>query len=168
MNHIWLLQHLFLSTINEQLAFWAEGWNHHRVSQRHGPSRSPEDMFGFDMIVNGLRGESLEQVAMTDEELEVFGVDWEGLKDEVILRSLRKNYRTEGAGSWLGQQGPPAELNQVVVDPPSGLFTSEQIAFMDQQLQGYARTPQEVDVVHLWTTALALARSMSSHDPALF
>ncbi|KAJ3860989.1 hypothetical protein EV359DRAFT_48079 [Lentinula novae-zelandiae] len=168
MNHIWLLQHLFLSTINEQLAFWAEGWNHHRVSQRRGPSRSPEDMFGFDMIVNGLRGESLEQVAMTDEELEVFGVDWEGLKDEVILRSLRKNYCTEGAGSWLGQQGPPAELNQVVVDPPSGLFTSEQIAFMDQQLQGYARTPQEVDVVHLWTTALALARSMSSHDPALF
>ncbi|KAJ3930310.1 MAG: hypothetical protein NXY57DRAFT_898320 [Lentinula lateritia] len=167
-NHIWLLQYLFLPTINEHLAFWAEGWNNHRISQRNGPSRSPEDMFGFDMIANGMRGESLDEVAMTDEELEVFGLDWEGLRDETLLRSLRRNYCNEGSGSWLGQRGPPPELNRVVVDPPPGLFTPEQIAHMDEQLLGLGRGPQIEDVVHLWTTALAIARSMSSNDPTLF
>ncbi|KAJ3868130.1 hypothetical protein EV359DRAFT_70730 [Lentinula novae-zelandiae] len=127
-NHIWLLQHLFLATINEHLSFWAESWNNH------------QDMFGFDMITNGLRGESLDEVAMTDEELEVFGLDWEGLRDEALLQSLRRNYSNEGSSSWLGQRGPPPELNQ-----------------------GFAHGPQVEDVVHLWTTALAIARSTSSN-----
>ncbi|KAJ3884750.1 hypothetical protein GG344DRAFT_60180 [Lentinula edodes] len=162
-NHIWLLQHLFLATINEHLSFWAESWNNHRISQRNAPSRSPEDMFGFDMITNGLRGESLDEVAMTDEELEVFGLDWEGLRDEALLRSLRRNYSNEGSSSWLGQRGPPPELNQVVVNPPPDLFMPEQLAHMDEQLQGFARGPQVEDVVHLWTTALAIARSTSSN-----
>ncbi|KAJ3902812.1 hypothetical protein F5879DRAFT_1010729 [Lentinula edodes] len=159
-NHIWLLQHLFLSTINEQLTFWAEGWNNHRISQRNGPSRSPEDMFGFDMIANGLRGGSLDEVSMTDEELEVFGLDWDGLRDE--------NYNNEGSSSWLGQRGPPPELNQVVVDPPPGLFTLEQIAWMDEQLSRLARGPQEEDVVRLWITALAIARSMTGNNSTYF
>ncbi|KAJ3845842.1 hypothetical protein EV368DRAFT_53507 [Lentinula lateritia] len=167
-NHIWLLQHLFLSTINEQLTFWAEGWNNHRISQCNGPSRSPEDMFGFDMIANGLRGGSLDEVSMTDEELEVFGLDWDGLRDEVLLRSLRQNYNNEGSSSWLGQRGPPPELNQIVVDPPPGLFTLEQIAWMDEQLSRLAHGPQEEDVVQLWITALAIARSMTGNNSTYF
>ncbi|KAJ4495218.1 hypothetical protein C8R41DRAFT_763203 [Lentinula lateritia] len=173
-NHIWLLQHLsesykvFLSTINEQLTFWAEGWNNHQISQRNGPSQSPEDMFGFDMIANGLQGGSLDEVSMTNKELEVFGLDWDGLRDKVLLRSLRQNYNNEGSSSWLGQRGPPPELNQVVVDPPPGLFTLEQIAWMDEQLSRLARGPQEEDVVQLWITALAIARSMTGNTPTYF
>lgn len=162
MNHIWLLQHLFLSLINEQLTFWAEGWNNHRISQRNGPARSPEDRFGFDMLVCGFRGNSLDQFAMSDEELEVFGVDWEGLQDEVLLRSLRKNYSNEGSSSWLGRRGPPPELSEVVVDPPSGSLTPDQVVSLDRQLERYVRSPQEADVVPLWTNALAIARSMHS------
>ncbi|KAJ3844034.1 hypothetical protein F5878DRAFT_526618 [Lentinula raphanica] len=160
-NHIWLLQHLFLATINEQLALWAEGWNNHRISQHNGPSRSPEDMFGFDMIANGLRGDPLNEVVMTNEELELFGVDWEDLSDDALLNLLHENYSHEGSGSWLGRRGPPPELSYVVVDPPPGLFTGEQLAFMEEQLQGLEHGPREVDVVYLWTTALAIARSMS-------
>ncbi|KAJ4497858.1 hypothetical protein C8R41DRAFT_941859, partial [Lentinula lateritia] len=55
-NHIWLLQHLFLPVINDQLAFWAESWNSHQVSQHHGPAQSPEDMFVFDSLVRDPRG----------------------------------------------------------------------------------------------------------------
>src|SRR5437016_4669654 len=29
-NHIWLLHFLFLPTINQDLTFFAESWNHHR------------------------------------------------------------------------------------------------------------------------------------------
>ncbi|KAF9064571.1 hypothetical protein BDP27DRAFT_1333267 [Rhodocollybia butyracea] len=159
-NHIWLLQHLFLGSINDQLAFWAEGWNNHRISQRNAPARSPEAMFGFDMLVYGMRGDSLDQFTMSDEELEVFGVDWEGLQDETILRSLRKNYQDDGAGSWLGHRGPPPELSEVVVDPPSNSLTADQVASLDQQLVNFVREPQEAAVALLWANALAVARTM--------
>ena len=164
-HHIWLLQHLFLGPINEQLTFWAESWNQHRISQSNRASRSPEDMFGFDMLVNGFRGNSLEHFSMTDEELEVFGVDWEGLQDEVLLQSLRRNYNHEGSSSWLGRRGPPPDLNEVVVDPPSGPLTPQQIATLDEQVQGFVRQPQEAEVALLWINALASARAM---EPTLF
>lgn len=32
LNHVWLIQHLFLSTINSQLDFWAQSWNQHSIS----------------------------------------------------------------------------------------------------------------------------------------
>ncbi|KAJ3872646.1 hypothetical protein F5051DRAFT_338978 [Lentinula edodes] len=163
-NHIWLLQHLFLPIINEQLTFWAESWNRHRVSQRTGPARSPEDMFVFDSLVNGIRGEDLGQFAMTDEELEVFGVDWEGLQDETLLRTLRSHYADEGSGSWLGRRGPPPNLNEVAVDPPSALLTPEQVTFLDQQLQHYIRLPREQEVVKLWIDALAIAATMYPNE----
>ncbi|KAJ7070171.1 hypothetical protein C8F01DRAFT_1246307 [Mycena amicta] len=52
-NHIWLLQFLFLATINSQLTFSAQTWNQHRIQIHRGPNRSPTDMFVFDMFVNG-------------------------------------------------------------------------------------------------------------------
>lgn len=163
-NHIWLLQHLFLPMINEQLTFWAESWNHHRVSQRTGPARSPEDMFVFDSLVNGVRGDDLHQFAMTDKELEVFGVDWEGLQDETLLRTLRSHYTDEGSGSWLGRRGPPPDLNEVAVNPPSVLLSHGQVNFLDQQLQHHIRLPREQEVIQLWIDALALATTMYPNE----
>ncbi|KAJ3878440.1 hypothetical protein F5051DRAFT_327920 [Lentinula edodes] len=163
-NHIWLLQHLFLPIINEQLTFWAESWNRHQVSQRTGPARSPEDMFVFDSLVNGIRGDDLGQFAMTDEELEVFGVDWEGLQDETLLRTLRSHYADEGSGSWLGRRGPPPNLNEVAVNPPSAFLTPEQVASLDQQLQHHIRLPREQEVVQLWIDALAIAATMYPNE----
>jgi len=80
-NHIWLLHHLFLNTINSQLTFFAEARNQHQVQSRHGPSRRPADYFLFDMYVHGVRGLQIPQnlEPLTNEELEVSGVDWEGL-----------------------------------------------------------------------------------------
>ncbi|KAJ3965403.1 hypothetical protein EV361DRAFT_785815, partial [Lentinula raphanica] len=73
-NHIWLLQYLFLPVINQSLNFWVEAWNCHRISQRRGdgPARSPEDMWGFNMLSQGIRGDSVDQFVMSDDELEVF------------------------------------------------------------------------------------------------
>lgn len=40
------------------------------------PSRSPEDLFVFDMMIHGVRGDALNtEEALNPEELEVFGVD---------------------------------------------------------------------------------------------
>ena len=90
-HHIWLLHHLFLPRINQQLAFLAESWNQHRIQIRDGPNRSPADMFGFDMLVHGVRGDQLPEEELSEEELEVYGVDWEGLLDEWLLQSQRAN-----------------------------------------------------------------------------
>ncbi|KAJ3820832.1 hypothetical protein F5880DRAFT_1487277 [Lentinula raphanica] len=167
-NHIWLLQHLFLHAINQSLNFWAAGWNCHRISQRRGdgPARSPEDMWGFDMLAQGVRGDSLEQFAMSDEELEVFGVDWEGLQDEVLLRSLRRNYAYEqGSSTWLGQHGPPETLNKVEVEPPSGAMTADETQLMEAALHSVPlERSEERNVVNLWRTALVYARIIHPHD----
>ncbi|KAJ3816144.1 hypothetical protein F5880DRAFT_1494570, partial [Lentinula raphanica] len=166
-NHIWLLHHLFMDTINNSLAFWVEGWNCHRISQRRGdgPARSPEDMWGFDMIVHGIRGDSLDQYSMTDAELEVFGVDWEGLGDETLLQSLRRNYAHEqGSNTWLGQLGPPQQLNEVRVNPPTGLMTPEDIQELHVLLTPIPRSVTEIDAVTLWRTALVYARILYPSD----
>ena len=47
-------------------------------------------MFGFDMLVHGVQGYQLptpQDEPLSDEELEVFGVDWEGLNNENMLQS---------------------------------------------------------------------------------
>ncbi|KAJ3927263.1 MAG: hypothetical protein NXY57DRAFT_904237, partial [Lentinula lateritia] len=120
----------------------------------------PEDMFVFDSLVNGVRGDDLDQFTMTDEELEVFGVDWEGLQDETLLRNLRMHYSHEGSGSWLGHRGSPPDLNEVAVSPPSALLTQEQVIFLNQQLQHHVRLPREQEVIQLWIDALVIAKTM--------
>ena len=89
-HHIWLLHFLFLPIINQQLAFFADGWNQLCIQIQDVPNRSPADLFGFDMIVHGIRGHQL-PVELSNEELEVYGVDWEALIDERLLQSQRNN-----------------------------------------------------------------------------
>ncbi|KAJ3768271.1 hypothetical protein FB446DRAFT_766700 [Lentinula raphanica] len=161
-SHIWLLQHLFLHAINQSLNFWVAGWNCHRISQRRGdgPARSPEDMWGFDMLTQGMRGDSLDQFAMSEEELEVFGVDWEGLQDEVLLRSLRQNYANEQESStWLGQRGPPERFNEVEVEPPPGAMTADEARLMDEVLRSVPLEHSEernVSIPEVWKQGRSL------------
>ncbi|KAJ7036420.1 hypothetical protein C8F04DRAFT_954016, partial [Mycena alexandri] len=122
-NHIWLLHHLFLPTINNQLTFFAQSWNEHQIQIRNGPNRSPAEMFYFDTLVHGTRGHAL-AADLSEEELEVYGVDWEGPHDDTLLHSQRENNAEEtGWTSWLGRVGPPEHLNEVPVESPQGPFT---------------------------------------------
>lgn len=161
-NHIWLLHHLFLNTLNEQLAFWAESWNQHHIQIRHGPNRSPADMFGFDMLVQGVRGDLLpqEEEDIDDNELEVYGIDWEALRDERLLSSRQENNnRDEGWSSWIGQ-GPPEGLSEVLVDPPQGSLRADEMVYLDRLLQQFGGSPADTDIVQLWARALAYMRSI--------
>jgi len=36
-KHIWLLHLLFLTTINQQLSFFTDSWNQHRIQIQDGP-----------------------------------------------------------------------------------------------------------------------------------
>ncbi|KAG8937434.1 hypothetical protein FRC00_005671 [Tulasnella sp. 408] len=72
--HLWLLHYLFLSDINADCRFFAEAWNRHKIKNKGQPARSPEDMFFFDMITNGVRGDTL-----APGEIESYGIDWEAM-----------------------------------------------------------------------------------------
>jgi hypothetical protein len=163
-HHIWLLHHLFLSLINQRLAFFAESWNQHRICIRDGPNRSPADMFGFDMLVHGVRGDQLPDEDLTEEELEVYGVDWEGLHDEQLLNCQRANNPiSEGWNSWIGRAGPPDNLNEVSVDPPVGFLSPGEVDAMDQALETWMHSPVDGDIIALWTHALAYVQLMRSN-----
>lgn len=160
-HHIWLLHYLFLSSINQQLTFFAESWNQHRIQIRDGPNRSPADLFGFDMFVHGVRGDQLPLDVLSEEELEVYGVDWEGLRDERLLQSRgTNNPGHEGATSWIGRVGPPDHLNKVMLQPPSGSLSDAEVGRLDEALLGLPQSPDEADIITLWLHAYGHVRGV--------
>ncbi|KAF8999752.1 hypothetical protein BDZ89DRAFT_969247 [Hymenopellis radicata] len=160
-HHIWLLQFLFLPIINQQLAFFVEGWNHHRIQIRHGPNRSPVDLFGFDMFVHGVRGDTLpdNEEGLSEEELEVFGVNWEGLQDEVLLAArAHNNNPDEPAGTWL-RGGVPEHLNEVTVEAPETPFEGmEELQILQEHLS--ERVVDDAMVTNAWIVAFSLIRTI--------
>jgi hypothetical protein len=159
-NHIWLLHILFLRILNSQLEFFAQGWNSHRIQIRGGPNRSPEDMFGFDMMASGFRGDFISD-SLSIEELEIYGIDWAAYRDEQVLRSVREN-TTEPASSWIGQAGPPPNLNEVSLYSPLGPDTigsqvSEQ--FLQELAAVFTVDGSEITIPLAWSRALAIAHS---------
>ena len=89
--HIWLLHYLFLDAINSDLDFFAQSWNQHKISFRGARSRSPADMFGFDMIALGVRGDMVTDTDLQPDELEVYGMDWEALQDDTLRTAQADN-----------------------------------------------------------------------------
>lgn len=167
-NHIWLLHFLFLHTINQQLDFFAAAWNQHQMQSRHGPNRRPADYFLFDMHVHGVRGMQLppsDAEPLTDAELEVFGIDWDGLRQENLLRSRDSNNSTnEGDGSWIRQSGPPENLNEVPLEAPAGPFGADELILLENHLSIYAGAVESSEVAILWSTALGLAQLLHPTD----
>ncbi|KAJ7799222.1 hypothetical protein B0H14DRAFT_3092828 [Mycena olivaceomarginata] len=146
--HIWLLHFLFLGTINTQLAFFAEAWNQHRIQIRNSTNRSPTDMFVFDMLRN-----------LNEEELEVYGIDWQGLRDNGVLQSqAQNNSMGEGSSSWVGRTGPPPDLSQVAVQPPTGTLTEEEVTELYSSFSHLFGSAEDPDIISLWTQALAHVR----------
>ncbi|KAI0077128.1 hypothetical protein K474DRAFT_1562219, partial [Panus rudis PR-1116 ss-1] len=117
MDHILLLHYLFLPQINNDLAFFASGWNHHKVSGTGG--RTPSEMFGWDMYVHGVRGYQLAPLAddVPLEDLEDYGIDFRGLRDPQLLLSRNSNNpMDEGTSTFLGRIPRPEHMNTVEVE----------------------------------------------------
>lgn len=165
-HHLLLLHHIFLPAINGELTFFAEPWNQHKIQIRDGPNRSPADFFGFDSLVHGIRGNQLppEEASeeLDEEELEVHGVDWEGLRDDRLLRSQRENNQSsEGASSWVGRTGPPDHLNEVPVHTPvSNSLSPYELEAIGGTLDTWLQGAGDSDRRSLWLEALAYAQSV--------
>ncbi|KAK7464416.1 hypothetical protein VKT23_006583 [Stygiomarasmius scandens] len=116
-------------------------------------------MFGFDMLVQGFRGTDLN---LSEAEIEVYGVDWEALHDNNLTQSQARNNPTqlqESPNSWIGQTGPPRDLNYVHVDPPEGIMTQDQTNVLDLAVLRW-RGMTERDLINTWREGLVCARSL--------
>ena len=164
-HHIWLVHYLFLSLINQQLQFFAEAWNQHKLQIRNGPNRSPADLFGFDMIVHGIRGDPLPEEEMGNEDIEVYGVNWEGLGNDRLLQSQRENNSAnEGSTSWIGRIGPPQNLNEVSVYPPSSdVLTSDELIGLAETVRLWYGLPDNEDKLLAWSHGLGYAKALQGN-----
>jgi hypothetical protein len=53
---------------------------------KNGINLLPAVMWGLGMFVNSVQGEDL-----TDEQLETYGVDWDGLENKQLVQANREN-----------------------------------------------------------------------------
>jgi hypothetical protein len=136
--HIWLLHYLFLDAVNVDLEEWVEAWNSHKISLAAG-QRSPRDMFTFGLLEQGPRG--LDTVLYQQEEaafehIEEFGVDWDAQTDVGVLQHFADNNAPQTAeGNPFSVFTAPATMNEVIVEPPMGPLSAEQIAELNQSLR---------------------------------
>jgi hypothetical protein len=81
MHHIWLLHHLYLAQLNEELAKWMKVWNVHKLSLQGRRCKSPQQLYFQGMLENGTRGLDyvVDQNQDVLEDPESYAVDWEHL-----------------------------------------------------------------------------------------
>ena len=119
-------------------------------------------MFYFDMLAHGVRGELLTDM-MDHDELEVYGIDWEALQDDDIRQSqLNNNGIQEGGTSWIGNVGPPADLNEVLVISPTSPFNTEEVEqIIYRSVEQWLGQMDDDSVSLAWLHALSFARQIS-------
>ncbi|KAF7364508.1 hypothetical protein MVEN_00319500 [Mycena venus] len=88
--HIWLLHHLFLDAINCDAQEWAAAWNSHLLQIRSERSRSPRDMYIFNMLQDGPRGLEYRAEPPSDdvEDPTTYGIDWDVADDSTLMTHL--------------------------------------------------------------------------------
>lgn len=115
-------------------------------------------MFFFDQYVNGVRGDSLHEDANADD-LENYGVDWEGLADDDLLASnLGNNSRQEGTSSWIGRDGPPPVLNNVPVESPDMPLSIPEVEGLYAHVLPHLSSYDDQSLVTRWILGLAYSR----------
>lgn len=156
-NHLWLVHYLYLHDINGEASMFAETWNRHKIQMRGQATRSPIDMFYFDSITNGVRGD-----ALSEEELATFGVDWEGLREDRVLSSqLANNPIGEGTSSWIGRVGPPPDLGGVHLEAPGAPVSQEVADGLFHSLHTLWGSMEFGTLVQRWVHGVAYCRSQS-------
>ncbi|KAJ7495668.1 hypothetical protein B0H11DRAFT_2155915 [Mycena galericulata] len=140
-GHIWLLHHLFLASVNRDAQDWVEAWNSHQLTVRRQRERSPRDLFTFGTLREGPRGITSffrpeEQVV---DDLNEYGVDWEVNQEPDLMAHLLENNPHERADADTNEDpfasaSTPANLSEVLCDPPNCPFTAAQLQLLDQHL----------------------------------
>lgn len=157
-NHLWLLHHVFLDALNDDLMEFAERWNTHIMRFADSGNRSPKDIFYFDMFARGFRGDPLPPNGMPipppgrddphplpDDE-----VAWLGLEGDV--EADENEFRP-----WMGNTRPPTNIRSVIVDPPTAPLGGDDASALLEVVGALYRERGEENIITAWRKGLAFA-----------
>ncbi|KAJ6579872.1 hypothetical protein B0H10DRAFT_2341862 [Mycena sp. CBHHK59/15] len=143
-GHIWLLHHLFLSSINRDAQDWAEAWNSHQLTICRQRERSPRNLFTPEE----------EEI----EDINEYGVDWEVTNEPELIAHLLENNPHERTPS------NPLSHQPVLCEPPDCPFTQLQLhdEHLSTSVDLFSRNMNVRRVV--WVRALDIARRIQQGD----
>lgn len=113
------------------------------------------------MLVHGDRGHNLlpSSDILPENELEEYGVDWEGLEDISLLSSRQTNSSNRDTfTSWIGHRGPPDNLNEVALEAPNLPIPMEEAQIIYNTFYQSIGCTEENDIDMLWNNGLSFAR----------
>ncbi|KAK2459242.1 hypothetical protein APHAL10511_008741 [Amanita phalloides] len=153
-GHIWLLHHLFLDPLNEDILEWAEHWNAHIMHLKYESNKSPHQMF-----LMGLREREMTamdvQNRTADEEVhdpKAYGIDYEALEDGELIDHML---------DW--DKNPfdnhtPDRFNKVQCDPLNCPLEPDEVHHLDATIaQEYDITTYNMDIQKMiWVRALSI------------
>ncbi|KAJ7511091.1 hypothetical protein B0H11DRAFT_1700397 [Mycena galericulata] len=170
-GHIWLLHHLFLSSVNRDAQDWVEAWNSHQLTIKRQRERSPRDLFLFGMLREGPRGISAFLSPEEDgiDDINEYGIDWEVNEEPELMAHLLENNPDElplPNDDPFASSSTPANLSEVLCEPPNCPFTPAQLQLLDSRLS------VEIDLFSrnmnvrrlVWQKALEISRSIQQGD----
>ncbi|KAJ7737938.1 hypothetical protein B0H16DRAFT_1664688 [Mycena metata] len=158
-GHIWLLHHLFLTSVDRDAQEWVEAWNSHQLTVHRHRERSPRDLFLFGMLREGPRFDINE-----------YGVDWEVNQEPELIAHLLENNPHErpsaGGSDPFASASTPANLSEVLCDPPNCPFTPAQLLLLDQHLSTSVDLFSRNMTVRrsVWVMALEIARRIQQRE----
>ncbi|KAF8595195.1 hypothetical protein BDV93DRAFT_457440, partial [Ceratobasidium sp. AG-I] len=128
-QHLWLLQHLFMDQINDDVAIFREHWNLHGVSGPRTNDQTPRDMRFLGQIKNGLHDDPHANI------------DPELLQKYLGVNSGVDNYIEGATGAGALPEDVASSIDGLAEEEDdldnSGLSAeeSEVVVFLRQQLQ---------------------------------
>jgi hypothetical protein len=134
-DHIWLLHHLFLQSVDDDAQHWSRVWNNHKIQISGEPNASPGEMWFWSQLNDGIRGINEDQAA--DDSLNdpnSFGIDWDVHEDDRLMAHFREN-NAEGEVALRSTNGNvPRRLSIVNCDSPDSPLPPHLVARMDDEL----------------------------------
>jgi hypothetical protein len=153
--HLWLIHHLFLDDLNDDIQEWAENWNAHVMHLKGQKNRAPRDMF-LIRLQNCLANLGVRRQEDNIDDMEGFGIDWEDLDDSELIRELQER------GENPFDDYAPDHMNVVPCEAPGCPLTGLQVQGLDRMLQEvFDRDMPEAEVrIEIWTRALMWCRDL--------
>jgi hypothetical protein len=150
-GHIWLLHHLFLNILNEELLEWAEHWNTHTMRLKHEGNKSPRQMF-----MMGLRECLMDAEDEVGEDPEPFGIDHEALEDGALIDHMMDREDNPF------ENHVPDRFNEVRCEPPNCPLGPAEMQRLDATLaQEFDMATKSMEIRRIiWDRALGLCRAL--------
>jgi hypothetical protein len=168
-SHIWLLHHLFLHELNQEIWEWGETWNAHKLRIRNERQTSPHDLFSYGVFTHGLYSpfpetDPLDNVATLDEALE-YGIDWADWEEPMLRRHhIGANGLTEADDDGEAYDANPVRGVEVPdAHCPLDIDNRQELEMHLSQIFGldWQRCRNLHHQEHIWLEALVFCQNIS-------